>query len=46
MITTERAVDVVLRCLRRRPARLTYPKRMAALAKVLSWLTSIRLWFA
>jgi NAD(P)-dependent dehydrogenase (short-subunit alcohol dehydrogenase family) len=46
MITPERAVNVIWRCIRRRPARFTYPKRMAMLVKVLSWFTSVRLWFA
>ncbi|HSY40786.1 MAG TPA: SDR family NAD(P)-dependent oxidoreductase [Polyangia bacterium] len=46
MITTERAVEVILKCFRRRPARLTYPKGMAALAWLLQLMTSVRLWFA
>ena len=46
MITTERAVEAIVKCLRRRPARFTYPKRMAALAWLLQLVTSIRLWFA
>jgi NAD(P)-dependent dehydrogenase (short-subunit alcohol dehydrogenase family) len=46
MITTERAVEVILKCLRRRPARLTYPKRMAALVWLLQLITTVRLWFA
>ena len=46
MITTERAVEVILKCLRRRPARLTYPKRMAALVWLLQLITSVRLWSA
>jgi NAD(P)-dependent dehydrogenase (short-subunit alcohol dehydrogenase family) len=46
MITTERAVEVIFKCLRRRPARLSYPKRMAALAWLLQVLTSLRLWSA
>jgi short-subunit dehydrogenase len=29
MITVERAVDVLMRCVRRRPAVVTYPRRMA-----------------
>ena len=44
MITTARAVEVILKCLRRRPARLTYPKRMAALVWLLQLITSVRLW--
>jgi NAD(P)-dependent dehydrogenase (short-subunit alcohol dehydrogenase family) len=46
MRTTARAVDVILKCLRRRPARLTYPKRMAALVWLLRLITSVRLWSA
>jgi NAD(P)-dependent dehydrogenase (short-subunit alcohol dehydrogenase family) len=46
MITTERAVEVILDCLRRRPARLTYPKRMAALVWLAKLITSVRLWSA
>jgi NAD(P)-dependent dehydrogenase (short-subunit alcohol dehydrogenase family) len=45
MITTERAVDVIQRCLRRRPARYTYPKRMAALAWLANLFIAVRLWF-
>ena len=44
MITTDRAVEVILECLRRRPARLTYPKRMAALVWLLQLIASVRLW--
>jgi NAD(P)-dependent dehydrogenase (short-subunit alcohol dehydrogenase family) len=46
MMTTERAVDVIVRCLRTRPARLTYPKRMAALVWLSSLVISVRLWLA
>jgi len=46
MITTERAVDMIERCLRRRPARFTYPKRTAALAWLVNLYFSVRLWFA
>jgi NAD(P)-dependent dehydrogenase (short-subunit alcohol dehydrogenase family) len=44
MITADRAADVVLRALRNRPARLTYPWRMAALVWLIGVATSIRLW--
>jgi short-subunit dehydrogenase len=43
MITAERAVDVVMRCLERRPARVTYPWRMAAIVRVLRWIAFVRL---
>ena len=41
-----RAVAVIFRCLRRRPARLTYPKRTAVLAWLLGAATALRLWLA
>jgi len=44
MMTTERAVDVILRCLRRRPSRLTSPKRMAALMWLVNLFVAVRLW--
>lgn len=37
MVTAERAAEVVLRCMRRRPIRHTFPRRMA----VLLWLARI-----
>jgi NAD(P)-dependent dehydrogenase (short-subunit alcohol dehydrogenase family) len=43
MMTTERAVDVVAHCLRRRPARFTYPRRMAALVWLSNLILSVRL---
>lgn len=45
MITAERAAGVVMRCLERRPARVTYPWRMGLLVWVLDRLTSLRLWY-
>jgi NAD(P)-dependent dehydrogenase (short-subunit alcohol dehydrogenase family) len=45
MITAERAAAVVSRCLRRRPARYSYPKPMAVLAWVLRRLVAVQLWF-
>jgi NAD(P)-dependent dehydrogenase (short-subunit alcohol dehydrogenase family) len=44
MITSERAAEIVARCLRRRPARFSYPRRMAALGQLLRWLIRFRLW--
>jgi hypothetical protein len=46
MVGAERAVDVIFDCLRRRPARLTFPKRMAALVWVLGLGAQIRRWFS
>jgi NAD(P)-dependent dehydrogenase (short-subunit alcohol dehydrogenase family) len=46
MMTTDRAVDVIAHCLRRRPARFTYPKRMAALVWLSNLVLSFRSWLA
>ncbi len=46
MISVERAVDVIMGCLEKRPAQLTFPKRMGMLVRVLRWLTSLRIWFS
>jgi len=46
MMTAERAVDVVTHCLRRRPARFTYPRRMAALVWLSNLAVAVRLWFS
>jgi NAD(P)-dependent dehydrogenase (short-subunit alcohol dehydrogenase family) len=44
MISPARAVDVILACLARRPARFSFPKRTAALAFLLRAVTRLRLW--
>ncbi|AGZ44893.1 SDR family NAD(P)-dependent oxidoreductase [Actinoplanes friuliensis] len=36
MITVDRAVDVLMRCIRTRPAVVSYPRRMAALIRAVS----------
>jgi len=46
MISADAAADVIVRCLRKRPVRLSYPRRMAALVWLLGVVTSIRIWFA
>jgi NAD(P)-dependent dehydrogenase (short-subunit alcohol dehydrogenase family) len=46
MISADAAADVVLGCLRDRPVRRSYPRRMAALVWLLDAVTSIRIWFA
>jgi NAD(P)-dependent dehydrogenase (short-subunit alcohol dehydrogenase family) len=46
MMTTDRAVDVIAHCLRRRPARFTYPRRLDALAWLANLVLAVRLWFA
>ena len=42
MITVDRAVDVLMRCVRRRPAVVSYPRRMALLTTALAPVA--RLW--
>jgi NAD(P)-dependent dehydrogenase (short-subunit alcohol dehydrogenase family) len=46
MATVERAVDVLMRCLRTRPIQVSYPKTMGLLVRLLSWFSSIRIWFS
>jgi NAD(P)-dependent dehydrogenase (short-subunit alcohol dehydrogenase family) len=46
MVSPERAARVVERCLRKKPIRHTYPKRMAALMWVLSWGPRLRVWWS
>jgi NAD(P)-dependent dehydrogenase (short-subunit alcohol dehydrogenase family) len=46
MVGADRAVDVIFRCLRRRPARFTFPKRMAALVWLLAVAGQVRRWFS
>ncbi|MDB4990242.1 MAG: short-chain dehydrogenase/reductase [Myxococcaceae bacterium] len=43
MISVDKAVDVLMRCLKRQPARLTYPWRTALLVRVLRWVALVRL---
>lgn len=43
MIGVEDAVDVVMRCLVNKPARLIHPWRMSWLVSVLRWLALIKL---
>lgn len=44
MITAERAAELLMRCVRRRPIQLTYPKTAGAAMRVLRWLQSLRIW--
>lgn len=44
LISAEEATDVILRAIKRRPARVTYPKKMGALVWLLNCITSVRLW--
>jgi NAD(P)-dependent dehydrogenase (short-subunit alcohol dehydrogenase family) len=46
MISVDRAVDVILGVLRTRPLQRSHPWRMAALVRLLAWLTAPRIWFA
>ena len=46
LITAERAAEVVERCLRRRPIRCTYPKRMAMTLWWFALPGRIRTWFS
>ncbi|MES1209970.1 MAG: SDR family NAD(P)-dependent oxidoreductase [Pseudomonadota bacterium] len=45
MIPVERAVDVIVKALKTRRARVTYPLRMALVVKVLRAVALLRLWF-
>jgi hypothetical protein len=42
MITVEQAVDVLMRCIRRRPAVITYPRRMGLLTTALAPVARLR----
>jgi NAD(P)-dependent dehydrogenase (short-subunit alcohol dehydrogenase family) len=46
MISADAAAEIVVRCLRKRPMRLSYPRRMAALVWLIGVVTSIRVWLA
>jgi NAD(P)-dependent dehydrogenase (short-subunit alcohol dehydrogenase family) len=46
MMTVDRAVDVIMASLRKRPARVSYPIVAQLLVTLLAWLTAFRLWFA
>jgi hypothetical protein len=46
LISAEADDDVILRCVRGRPVRRSYPRRMAALVWLLDAVTAIRIWFA
>lgn len=44
MIPVERAVEVILDCMRRRPIQHSHPRRMAVLVRLLTWLTAPKIW--
>jgi len=46
MMSVERAVDITMSCLQKRPARRTYPLAMQVLVTLLALVTTIKLWFA
>ena len=46
MISAERAVDLVLRCVRRRPVQFTYPRTMNLLALALRAVAEVRLFLS
>jgi short-subunit dehydrogenase len=46
MMSAERAATVVMSCVERRPARMTYPWTMAVVARVIRWIGLVRLLFA
>lgn len=46
MVSTDRAAQVIERCLRSRPIRCTYPRRMAALMWLLGWGPRVRIWLS
>lgn len=46
MISVERAVDVLMDCVARRPARRTYPRAMDLLVRLLGAAHRMRLWLA
>lgn len=46
LIAADRAAAVVERCLRRRPIRLTVPRRMAALVWLLGLGARLRIWLS
>ncbi|WP_428268561.1 SDR family NAD(P)-dependent oxidoreductase [Haliangium sp.] len=43
-ISPERAAQILVRCLTRRPIRLSYPLRMAALLWLVAWPSRVRVW--
>jgi short-subunit dehydrogenase len=46
LLTVEQAADVVMRCIDKRPARVTAPWRMAAVVRVVRWALSLKLLFS
>jgi NAD(P)-dependent dehydrogenase (short-subunit alcohol dehydrogenase family) len=46
MVSADRAADVIVSCIRRRPIRKTFPWRMAALVWLIRWPARLRIWFS
>jgi NAD(P)-dependent dehydrogenase (short-subunit alcohol dehydrogenase family) len=44
MVSVEKAVDVLMRALRSRPATVSYPRRISAAVRVLSVVPAVQLW--
>ncbi len=44
MISKQKAAALVVRCLKRRPIRYAYPRRMALLLSLLRWGPRLRIW--
>jgi NAD(P)-dependent dehydrogenase (short-subunit alcohol dehydrogenase family) len=45
-ISADRAAELILRCMKRRPIRFTYPRRMGVLLWLAGWPDRVRLWLA
>jgi NAD(P)-dependent dehydrogenase (short-subunit alcohol dehydrogenase family) len=43
-ISADKAADLILRCMARRPIRFTYPRRMGLLLWLAGWPDRVRLW--
>ncbi|MFH1131988.1 MAG: SDR family NAD(P)-dependent oxidoreductase [Pseudomonadota bacterium] len=46
MISPQKASSLVMRCLRKRPVRFSYPKRMAIFVRIARWLMNLRIRFS
>ena len=46
LISADKAAALIMRCVKKRPIRFTYPKRMAALLWFLRWGPRLRIWWS
>jgi NAD(P)-dependent dehydrogenase (short-subunit alcohol dehydrogenase family) len=46
MISADRAAELIMRCVKKRPISFTYPKRMAGLLWFLRWGPRLRVWWS